>query len=83
MSIKQRVNRVEQKAGLGDRPTVFLFRTIYVQRDGGEVDGHCRAMLQNGKTFLETVSSEPGETFENFKVRVRNRCFELTGKYPE
>ena len=83
MSIKQRVQRIEQRAGMGDRPEVLLFHTIYEQQDGSHKDGPCFAMLQNGKTFLETVSSELGETFEDFKVRVRNRCFELTGKYPE
>ena len=83
MSIKARLRNLEKKAGTGDRPTVFWMRTFCENNDGTAREGFCSAFLQQGKTYLGTESTTDGETFKAFEARVREWCFELTGKYPQ
>ena len=81
MSIKQRLNNAEKKAGIGSNVDIAVFRTIYNDQDGN-VEKETAFAAISSRTHSITVSSNDGEDFNDFEARVEQECLSEFGNLP-
>jgi hypothetical protein len=73
MSIKQRLNVAERKAGIGSDVDIIVFRTVYDDQKGNAESETAFALI-SAKDDCHTLSSTDDETREQFNVRVEAEC---------
>lgn len=71
MTIKARLKKLEGEQST-DGPDVFVNRTYYEERDGGETEGFAYAMLYWGPDRAARAETRKGETFDAFGARVES-----------
>ena len=82
MTLKQRLQSIERKAGKGDAPTVVYFKTFY-ELENGETDYFiARAVIIHGGKQSSLILAERDETEDQFEARVRAACIDFCGRPP-
>ena len=81
MSIKQRLNAAEKKAGIGSNIKICVFRTLYKDKNN-ETDSETACAAIYSRTHSITVSSNNGEEFNDFEARVEQECLSEFGNLP-
>lgn len=71
MTLKTRLKKLEAGQG-SDGPEVFINRTYYEERDGGQTEGFAYAMLYWGPDRAARAETQEGETFDAFGARVES-----------
>ena len=70
MSLKQRLKKVEKRAGNDAEPTVVIFRTLYEGKDGETEGESTRATIIWGQGCSANVERREDESFEEFSTRL-------------
>ena len=85
MSIRQRLNSVEKKSGVGSDVQIIIFRTFYEAKGGGRIEREdylASVGIPKRSEGYFSISSTVDETWDDFETRVEAECLKAFGKLP-